>query len=136
MKEMPNTSSCERYTIFPANNKPSAVPMYARGWAYPYNGNNELTNTSQPAATLNNANTDGTFFMSKPLTDMDVVDGLAAFCFQGATVGIEELLPPSNGKDKTFYDISGRYLGNDFSRLPRGIYLAKNADNVTKIVKR
>jgi len=75
----PNTTKRKRYTIFPANNKSYASNTNVKGWAYPYESNNELTNTSEPAATLNNANADGTLFMSKPITGMAVNDGLASF---------------------------------------------------------
>ena len=135
---IPNSSSLARYTIFPANNRTSAIPLYARGWAYPYNDNNLLTNTSTPASTLNNANTDGAFFMSKPLTEMAVDGGLASFCFLDSTDGIDEISSASRskGEDRTYYDLSGRYVGNESSHLPRGIYVAKDAEKVTKIVKR
>lgn len=136
--DMPNTTSRKRYTIFPANNRTTAVSLYTRGWAYPYNDNNELTNTSQPAATLNNANTDDTFFMSKPVTEMAVDGGLASFCFLASTDGIDELTDDSRskGEGRTYYDLSGRYVGNDSFSLPRGIYVVKEAEKVTKIVKR
>ena len=65
----------KRYTIFAANN---SAYTYS-GWGYPYKSNNELTNTSKPAASLNHDNSDGTKLMSKPITDMAVTDGLASF---------------------------------------------------------
>jgi M6 family metalloprotease-like protein len=80
---MPNSSSYKRYNIFPANNKTSSY--YVTGWAYPYSGNNQLTNVSTPAATLNHQNTDGTKLMSKPITNMKVTGGLASFDFMGGT---------------------------------------------------
>lgn len=85
-----NTNSLKRYHIFPANN--NTRTYIASEWAYPYVtvdsegndvvANNELTNTSQPAATLNNANVDGEKLMSKPITQMSVnANGLASFIF-------------------------------------------------------
>ena len=82
--ECTNHPDIQRYTIIPANN---AHPPYNRhssyfsGMAYPYGENNELTNTSEPAATLIHANSDGTLLMNKPLTQMTVTNGLASFHF-------------------------------------------------------
>ena len=71
----------ERYVLFHANNSSS----YSN-WTYPYVPNDSvrndsLTNTSVPAATLNNANTDGSMLMNKSLYDMKVENGLASFRF-------------------------------------------------------
>ncbi len=79
-----NSSKQQRYTIFHANNQSSTT--YSSGWPYPYAPNDSvrndsLTNTSVPAATLNNANTDGKKLMNKPLYDMKVTDGLGSFRF-------------------------------------------------------
>ena len=85
----PNSSSRKHYELFHANNRktPNA------GWAYPYQANNSLTNTSTPAATLNNNNSDGTKYMSKPMTNMAVTGGLASFDFTVNTTptGMNEL---------------------------------------------
>lgn len=45
------------YTIFPANGNTSTA--YTNRWAYPYQGNDELTNTSNPSSTLFHENSDG-----------------------------------------------------------------------------
>ena len=85
-KVAPNSSSRKRYELFHANNKTSA---YQRAdWPYPYQENNALTNTSSPAATLNNENSDGTKLMSKPITNMAVNNGLASFDFTVTTTGL------------------------------------------------
>ncbi len=56
------------------------------GDLYPYKKNNALTNTSQPAATLFNANTDGTKYMNKAITDISITaDSLVQFVFMGGT---------------------------------------------------
>jgi hypothetical protein len=47
-----------------------------------------LTNTSTPAAELWNANSDGTLFMNKPITNMDVQDGKASFDFMKSATDI------------------------------------------------
>lgn len=38
--------------------------------AYPYGSNNSLTNESRPAASVFTKNTDGTYFMNKPITEI------------------------------------------------------------------
>lgn len=81
MTGTPNSAARKRYTIIPANNKTNYA--YADGWAYPQAGNDSLTNTSQPAATLWSANADGLRLMSKPVTAISVTDGLASFLFMG-----------------------------------------------------
>lgn len=72
--QWPNDNKKKHYTIFHANNTGDET-----GWAYPYGGNSNLTNTSVPAATLNNPNVDGTMLMSKPITNMVVNGGIASF---------------------------------------------------------
>ena len=87
--DMPNSSKRKRYTIIPANNKTSVYQ--SSGWPYPYEGNNQLTNETQPAATLLNANSDGSMLMNKPLTNICVTEGLASFDFTISTTGIKEV---------------------------------------------
>lgn len=49
---------------------------------YPYNKNNSLTKTSSPAATVYNANSDGSFYMNRSVTDIrQNNDGTMAFRF-------------------------------------------------------
>ena len=86
-----NTSSRQHYLIFPANNMTSTSKNYIKNWAYPYQENNSLTNTSTPAAIVWNKNSDGTKFMNKPITNMAVVDGLASFDFDVTPTGMNEL---------------------------------------------
>ena len=92
----PNESSHKRYHIFPANNSTSSSEV--AGWAYPYQDNNQLTNESSPAATLYNANTDGTLFMSKPITEMAVTGDMASFHFSPTTTGIKQQTANTNGQ--------------------------------------
>lgn len=110
--DMPNTYSRKRYTIFPANNKPKVYynSSNVKGWAYPYEGNDELTDTSLPAATLNTPNAAGTLFMSKPITGMMVRNGLASFSFMGRTSGTDRILQDSpDGDDSgSWFKVDGR----------------------------
>ena len=84
--EYPNSPKKQRYVIIPANNK--SLFSYSSGWPYPYETNNELTNNSTPASTLQHANTDGSLLMSKPLTNISVNGGLGSFDFMGGTAAI------------------------------------------------
>lgn len=87
----PNSNSRKNYMIFPANNNTSRSTL--KNWGYPYLENDSLTNTSKPASTLYNQNVDGTLLMSKPITEMSVVDGVASFSFMADTMllGVESL---------------------------------------------
>ncbi len=101
----PNVGT-KRYCIIPANNKTST--SYQSGWAFPYGGNNCLTNDSEPAATLYHSNTDGTKLMSKPLTNLSLTGGLASFDFMGGTSGIMER--KIVGQPKILYDLGPIYI--------------------------
>lgn len=91
-----NTYSRQHYLIFPANNLNFTSKSICKDWAYPYQKGesltnlltNSLTNTSTPAAELWNANSDGTLFMNKPITNMDVQDGKASFDFMKSATDI------------------------------------------------
>ncbi|MBQ7419987.1 MAG: M6 family metalloprotease domain-containing protein [Prevotella sp.] len=102
----PNSYAGKRYTIIPANNKLGT--SYQSRWAYPYNGNNVLTNGSSPAASLYHKNTDGTTLMNKPVTEMSVEGGLASFKFMGGTTGILE--KTFVGQSKVLYDLGPVYI--------------------------
>jgi len=93
---VPNSPSRKRYEIFHANNM---ISPYRR-WTYPYQDNNSLTNTSLPASTLYNDNIDGTNFMSKPITNMTVTNGLASFDFSESPTGI---ISVASGTDQLLY---------------------------------
>lgn len=112
LKGRPNDSERQRYSIFPANNKRVANDRNVTGWAYPYEGNNELTNTSTPAATLFYANTDSTFLMSKPITGMKVIDGLASFRYSDLISGIPYVSEESRNLkgQNAWFTIDGRRI--------------------------
>ena len=92
VKSYVNTYSRQHYLIFPANNLNFTSTSSCKDWAYPYQKDesltNSLTNTSTPAAELWNANSDGTKFMNKPITNMDVQDGKASFDFMKSATDI------------------------------------------------
>lgn len=85
-----NDQNPPHYVVIPANGLYSS--SYEHEWAYPYASNNQLTNTSTPAAKLFHANSDGSLLMNKSLTDMAVTDGLASFVFGDNYIKFPELL--------------------------------------------
>jgi len=96
-----NTSERQHCVLFHANNEKNP---YA-DWAYPYQGNNSLTNSSKPAATLFNANRDGTMLMSKPITNMKVTGSLASFDFSATTTGVNEVTKVTTGANQLLFRI-------------------------------
>ena len=125
-----NTSGKKRYTIFPANN--SSKNSAQKFWAYPYGMtnaqgktwtlNDELTNTSAPAATLNNANADGRLLMSKPITQIAVdVNGMASFVFMDSEVTPVDGVPAMQPSPEHWYSPDGRQQGKKATR--KGIYI-------------
>lgn len=113
-----NTGTQDRYTIFRASNGSGGTSS----WPYPYKGNNQLTDTSQPAATLNHANASGTWRMGKPLTNMAVADGLASFDFMGGQTAIQS--PSSGLHPRLLYDFGPVRI----VRMPNG--------DIKKVMKR
>ena len=97
--EYVNKPARQHYVLFHANNK-NSMSLYLDGWPYPYKENNSLTNTSTPAATLFNNNSDGTKLMSKPITNMAVTNGLASFDFSVETTDMKEV---TTGADQLLY---------------------------------
>ena len=73
----------QRLTIFRAGKSTSDDGVTSD--LYPYNTNNSLTATSNPAATLYNKNSDGTKYMHIDITDISVAsDGTASLTFSKA----------------------------------------------------
>ena len=80
--EVNNTSNHQRFTVVPADNKLTSETV--TGDTYPgTTKSTELTDTSKPAATLFNANSDGRKFLGKPATEITEKDGLISFTFMG-----------------------------------------------------
>jgi hypothetical protein len=124
-----------RYHIIPANNITSIYS--SANWTYPYQNNTELTNTSSPAATLIHPNSDGTNLMSKPITEIQVTDGMASFHFQNDMVSAVPTVSLSAENVRQYFSLQGHALGNDLALLPQGIYIVRDAQgNTIKIVKR
>lgn len=80
--EVNNTSNHQRFTVVPADNKLTSETV--TGDTYPgTTKSTELTDTSKPAATLFNANSDGRKFLGKPVTEITEKNGLISFTFMG-----------------------------------------------------
>ena len=129
----PNSTYHQSYTIMPANNKKSTYQ--AAGWAYPYGDNDQLTNTSSPAATLIHENTDGTKLMNKPLTQLAVTGGLASFEFTNNVTGLSLTPSPGLKGEERYYTLDGRIIPNH-TTLSRGTYIVRYANGeIKKVVK-
>ena len=101
---------------------------------YPYAGNDSLTNSSTPAATLHNANSSGSKLMNCSIMNIkENSDGSMSFVFRvpaknggnstpSGPTGIKNVgITPKSGH--RVYSISGTYLGTDLEKLPHGIYI-------------
>ena len=127
-KVSPNSSSYKRYTIFPANNRTST--LQSANWAYPYPSNNLLTNNSNPAATLNHENTDGSKLMNKPITNISVTNGLASFDFAGNNPSaIRTFAADHSFNTPCVYDLQGRRVDGQPNK---GIYIVDGRKVVIK----
>lgn len=70
----------QRMTVIPADNTLGSTDEDKAGDAWPYQGNNSLTNYSRPACTVYNANTDDTGYMNKYLLNITQnADGTISF---------------------------------------------------------
>ena len=125
--ESPNNPKAQHYTIFPANNQSAS---YQSAWAYPYQDNNSLTDTSQPAAQLWHARSDSIFLMSKPLTNITVDSvGLASFDFMKNPSAIQTInRVPS--VETQWFDLQGRQLPGRSQR--KGLYIVNGCKVVVR----
>ena len=124
-----NTASHQRAVIIPACNNNTTTSQFP----FPYvaknlNGTDEilndcLTNDSKPAASVFNKNTDNTYFMNKPLTNIRRDnEGLISFDFMGGTSDIHSIMTHEDPADLIYYDIQGRKV----TMPSRGIYIIRN----------
>ncbi len=123
----------EHCFIVPADNSKERTVTDVEGDLYPYGGNNSFGNTTTPAATLIHTNSDGTYLLNKEITDITQnADGTISFKFKNNNVsdGIHSVEADSN-QSNAIYGINGQYLGTDFHKLPKGLYII----NGKKIIK-
>lgn len=75
-------ASHQRMAVVPADNDFGSTADNRAADAWPYNGNNSLSNYSRPAATVYNTNTDGSLLMNKFLMNMTQNDdGTVSFLY-------------------------------------------------------
>lgn len=114
----------------------------AANTAYPYENNDSLTDTSLPAATLFHANTDGSFYMHKPVDQIsyDSEKALASFRFENKNSPVSSVIMTENGH-KTIRHIStieGKEIPTEqLMRRHEGVYIIQFNDGtvVKKQVK-
>lgn len=85
------------------------------GDTYPRIENNSLTNTSRPAATLYHKNSDGGYFMNKPITDIEMdTDGRISFNFRNENTGSGEIWEEEdiNHTHALFYESFNKCYGS------------------------
>lgn len=142
-----------RYKLFHADNKTFATwekelgtkssylnsnrlnKLHLSTSSYPFGDNDELTNTSMPAALMSTKNSAGEYLLSKPVTNIQMTDGgLVSFDFMGGTTGIKEL---KNGRieewklEGAWYDLSGRKVADAPHSTKKGVYIFRGKDGTT-----
>lgn len=112
-----------------------------QGDLYPYEEkgvtmNDEFTDDSEPAAKLYNKNSDNSYALGIPITQIKRSKGSVSFLvcggddknvidntFKGVVDGINGVTVVKKIVDNRIYSIDGRYLGTDASALGKGIYV-------------
>lgn len=115
----------QRCTIFHADNTTANESTDL----YPSNGNNALTDTSTPAASIYNAKADGSLLMGKGITNITQnADGTIDFDFMGGSN--ENIISAINltktnvqKRNNRIYTIDGRLAGSDLRTMAKGVYI-------------
>lgn len=112
-----------------------------QGDLYPYEEkgmtlNDEFTDDSEPASKLYNKNSDNSYALGIPITQIKRSKGSISFLvcggddknvidntFKGVVDGINGVTVANKTVDNRIYSIDGRYLGTDASALGKGIYV-------------
>lgn len=112
-----------------------------QGDLYPYEEkgvtmNDEFTDESEPAAKLYNKNSENSYALGIPITQIKRSKGSVSFLvcggddknvidntFKGVVDGINGVTVVKKTVDNRIYSIDGRYLGTDASALGKGIYV-------------
>ncbi len=122
-------ASRQRMTIFAADNTYGSFGKNADGDPFPGTSNNySFTDDTAPASILYTANKAGTYFMSKPITNISEADGLISFDFMG---GVEDAISAPFASENTItddavFDLSGRRV----TAPKRGIYIQNGKKKV------
>lgn len=102
------SSNHQRLTVIAADNSYEANDEDAAGDVYPYKGNNSLTNSTTPSATVYNRKSNGSYYMDKAITDITRnTDGTISFTFTNNTA--EEPHPDASGN--WFYESFDKCAG-------------------------
>ncbi len=131
----------QRLTVFHASNS-----TYGGNEAYPYNGNNSLTDFSTPKASLYNDNPEGAKLMSKPITEItrNEETGYISFLFRpdnsqldanSSIEGIEQAKLDEHAV-LDVYTLDGKKIASQVSRdevsqLPAGNYIVRQNDGTS-----
>lgn len=128
-------------TVVNADGSRENTQYSLQGDLYPYEVkgvtmNDEFTDDSEPAAKLYNKNSDNSYALGIPITQIKRSKGSISFLvcggddknvidntFNGVVDGINGITVADKTRDNRIYSIDGRYLGTDASALGKGIYV-------------
>lgn len=128
-------------TVVNADGSRENTQYSLQGDLYPYEVkgvtmNDEFTDESEPAAKLYTKNSDNSYALGIPITNIKRSKGSISFLvcggdannvidntFNGVVDGINGVTVVKKAADKRIYSIDGRYLGTDASALGKGIYV-------------
>lgn len=128
-------------TVVNADGSRENTQYSLQGDLYPYEVkgvtmNDEFTDESEPAAKLYTKNSDNSYALGIPITQIKRSKGSISFLvcggddnnvidntFNGVVDGINGVTVANKAADKRIYSIDGRYLGTDASALGKGIYV-------------
>lgn len=128
-------------TVVNADGSRENTQYSLQGDLYPYEVkgvtmNDEFTDESEPAAKLYTKNSDNSYALGIPITQIKRSKGSVSFLvcggdannvidntFNGVVDGINGVTVAKKTADNRIYSIDGRYLGTDASALGKGIYV-------------
>lgn len=128
-------------TVVNADGSRDNTQYSLQGDLYPYEVkgvtmNDEFTDESEPAAKLYTKNSDNSYALGIPITNIKRSKGSVSFLvcggdannvidntFNGVVDGINGVTVVKKTTDNRIYSIDGRYLGTDASALGKGIYV-------------
>lgn len=128
-------------TVVNADGSRENTQYSLQGDLYPYEVkgvtmNDEFTDDSEPAAKLYTKNSDNSYALGIPITNIKRSKGSVSFLvcggdannvidniFNGVVDGINGVTVADKTRDNRIYSIDGRYLGTDASALGKGIYV-------------
>lgn len=128
-------------TVVNADGSRENTQYSLQGDLYPYEVkgvtmNDEFTDESEPAAKLYTKNSDNSYALGIPITNIKRSKGSVSFLvcggdannvidntFNGVVDGINGVTVANKTRDNRIYSIDGRYLGTDASALGKGIYV-------------